>query len=211
MARLFAAMLLAPSPASPSATHFATATNSPLPSRRSLRDRRGFTLTEVIISALIFALLATGIFASAIYVRRQAEASVRESIALAVSTGFLEQLFACDFPIIATHIENRALNFPFVSRDGQALDQPRGLATMAATDWGQPIEVPLVDRRDASGNAIRGPRMRLWFIPAVERSVDTPGDAVDIRIRFRWDNGQSGRTGVFPERTLYVVRTRVST
>lgn len=163
------------------------------------------------MSTLIFALLAGGIFSSAIYVRRVAEANVRESIAVSVSNGFLEQIFSTDFPVIIQHIDNRTLNYPFVSRNGDPLNQPRGFALMNSTNWGQPISVPLVDRRNAAGVSIPGPQMRLWFIPSVERSADTPADAVDIRIRFRWDNGRSGATGVFPERTIFIVRTRIPT
>jgi len=163
------------------------------------------------VSTLIFALLAGGIFSSAIYVRRVAEANVRESIAVSVSNGFLEQIFATDFPVIIQHINDRALQYPFVSRNGDPLDQPRGFAPLNSTNWGQPLSVPLVDRRNEAGESIQGPQMRLWFIPSVDRSADTPADAVDIRIRFRWDNGRSAATGFFPERTILIVRTRVST
>lgn len=198
---------------SPRCSHlfFRPSARKPLACHNRAEYRRAFTLTEVVISALIFSMLAAGIFSSAIFVRRQAEASVRESIAVSVSTGFLEQLFATDFPVLIDHLSDRSRDFPFVSRDGEPLDRPRGLMAMDTTDWGDPIEVPLVDRRDAAGNQVPGPQMRLWFIPAVQRSTDTVNDAVDIRIRFRWDSGQSSRNGIFPERTLYVIRTRVST
>ena len=173
--------------------------------------RSGFTLVEVMISLTIFALLAAGLMYSALHVRFSAEAAVRESIAVAIATGFLEQMSAAEFQNLSNRIINRNSDFQFVSRDGQPLDPTRGLETMAQTAWGSPITVPLVDTRDDDGNIVDGPAMDFWFIPAVDFSVDAPVDCIDIRIRFRWDNGRSLRTGNYPERTLVMMRTRIST
>jgi len=169
----------------------------------------GFTLVEVVVSFFLFTLLAAGLFSSALQVRKWAEASVRESVSTAVATGFLEQLAATDFHNIINRIEDRSVPFSFVTQDGQALEPEKSLRPMDATDWGDPIEVPLVNKLDEDGNEIDGPAMDFWFIPSVERSADTPNEAVDIRIFFRWDNGQGRDEASLPVRSLFLVRTRV--
>jgi type II secretory pathway pseudopilin PulG len=169
----------------------------------------GFSLVEVVVSFFLFTLLAAGLFSSALQVRKWSEASVRESVATAVATGFLEQLAATDFPNIVNRIEDRSKPFAFVSRDGEPIEPSKSLKTMDETDWGDPIEVPLVNKLDEDGDPIDGPAMDFWFIPGVERSADTPNDSVDIRIRFRWDNGQGRDEDDLPVRSLFLVRTRV--
>jgi hypothetical protein len=161
------------------------------------------------ISMTIFALVSAGLIASALHVRFTAEAAVRESIAVAIATGFLEQMSASEFGNLSNRIIDRTSAFGFVSRDGQPLDPARGLEPMTETDWGEVLGVPLVDERDEDGNVIPGPVMNFWFIPAAGFSADALDDSIDIRIRFRWDNGRSQRTGRFPERTLIMMRTRI--
>lgn len=179
------------------------------PSRPRKPTKAGFTLVEVMISLLVFTMLAAGVFYSTLQARRMAEATVREAIAVAVAQGFLEQIAATDFPLLAAHLEDRTRIFPFVSRDGQFISPPKTLQLPSATGWGQPIKVPIVDRMNDAGERVDGPEMDFWFIPAVGFSTDTPNDAIEIRIRFRWDNGRSIATGFYPERTLVAVRTRI--
>jgi type II secretory pathway pseudopilin PulG len=169
----------------------------------------GFSLVEVVVSFFLFTLLAAGLFSSALQVRKWSEASVRESVSTAVATGFLEQLAATDFPIIIDRIEDRSKAFGFVSRDGEPIKPSKSLQTMDESDWGDPIEVPLVNKLDEDGDPIDGPAMDFWFIPAVERSADTPDNSVDIRIRYRWDNGQGRDEDDLPVRSLFLVSTRV--
>lgn len=138
-----------------------------------------------------------------------AEATVRESIAVAVATGFLEQMAATDFPLLVMHVDDRSRPFGFVSRDGQAITPSKTLRPAGATDWGQPIRIPIVDKLNDEGERVQGPEMEFWFIPAVARSEDTPNDAVEIRLHFRWDNGRSQATDFYPERTLVAIRTRI--
>lgn len=184
---------------------------NPKSHRDALAERKtGFTLVEVMISMTIFAVLAAGLIYGALHVRFTAEAAVRESIAVAIATGFLEQMSAAEFDNLSNRISNRNSTFQFVSRDGQELDPARGLETMTQTDWGDPMDVPLVDKRDEDDNIIQGPTMDFWFIPAAASSADALEDSIDIRIRFRWDNGRSQKTGRYPERTLVMVRNRIN-
>jgi type II secretory pathway pseudopilin PulG len=169
----------------------------------------GFTLVEVVVAFFLFTLLAAGLFSSAIQVRKWSEASVRESVSTAVATGFLEQLSASEFPNIINRIENRSQTFGFVAREGEPIVPAKTLRPMDETDWGDPIKVPLVLKFDEDGNEIEGPTMDFWFIPTVDRSVDTPSESVDIRIRYRWDNGQFRGVDNFPVRSLFLVRTRI--
>lgn len=178
-------------------------------SKRKAISKRGFTLVEVVIAFVIFTILAAGLFSSAMQVRKWGEASVRESISTAVATGFLEQLTATDFANIIDRIEDRSQPFGFVSRDGEPLTAAQSLRPMSASDWGDPIEVPLINRVDKDGNEVGGPSMKFWFIPSVERSADTPDNSVDIRIRYRWDSGQGRDESALPVRSLFLVRTRV--
>jgi len=178
-------------------------------SNRKAISKRGFTLVEVVIASFIFSILAAGLFSSAIQVRKWGEATVRESISTAVATGFLEQLTATDFANIIDRIEDRSQPFGFVSRDGETLTPAQSLRPMSASDWGDPIEIPLINRVDEDGDEIGGPSMKFWFIPSVERSADTPDNSVDIRIRYRWDSGQGRDESALPVRSLFLVRTRV--
>ncbi|MCC5842293.1 MAG: hypothetical protein JJT96_19410 [Opitutales bacterium] len=161
------------------------------------------------ISLLVFTILAAGIFYSTLQARRMAEANVREAIAVAVASGFLEQMAATDFPLLAQHLDDRTRIFPFVSRDGQFITPGKTLQLPNTTAWGEPIRVPIVDRINDAGERVDGPEMDFWFIPAVGFSTDTPNDAIEIRLQFRWDNGRSIATGFFPERTLVAIRTRI--
>jgi prepilin-type N-terminal cleavage/methylation domain-containing protein len=178
--------------------------------------KRGLTLMEVMISLVLFSLLAAGVFSATLQARRHAEANVREAIAVSVATGFLEQLAATDFPLLARHVDNRAINFPFIARDGRPVVPSKNLRPLNATGWGDPIEVPIRAEKDASGNVVldsdgnpQEALMDFWFIPMASRSTDTPGDAIEIAIHFRWDNGRSQATGFYPERRLVTLRTRV--
>jgi prepilin-type N-terminal cleavage/methylation domain-containing protein len=123
-------------------------------SERKAISERGFTLVEVVIASVIFSILAAGLFSSALQARKWAEASVRESVATAVATGFLEQLTATDFANIIDRIEDRSQPFGFVSRDGEPLTPAQSLRPMSASDWGETIEVPLINRVDKDGNEI---------------------------------------------------------
>lgn len=169
----------------------------------------GFTLIEVVVSFFLFTLLAAGLFSSALQARKWSEASVRESVSTAVAAGFLEQVAAADFANVTNRIDDRSESFAFVSQDGEPLSPAKSLRPMSETNWGDPIEVPLVNRLDEDGNAIGGPSMKFWFIPSVERSVDTPQESVDIRIRFRWDSGLGRDVEDLPVRSLFLVSTRV--
>jgi len=172
-------------------------------------SKRGLTLVEVMLSMIIFGFLAAAIFYTSLQIRQWAEANVREAIATSVATGFLEQLAATDFPLLAMHVDDRSRNFGFVSRDGQEIYPGRGLAARPPTDWGEVVRVPIVEKVDDTGEPVEGHQMDFWFVPVVERSGDTPNDAVEIEMRFRWDNGRSRASGRFPERSLIALRTRV--
>ncbi len=177
--------------------------------RRQRRSERGLTLVEVMLSMIIFGFLSAAIFYTTLQIRRWAEANVREAIATSVATGFLEQLAATDFPAMTAHLDDRSRHFGFVSRDGQEISPGQSLVSRQAADWGDALRVPLVEDVNAQGQVVEGPQMDFWFIPIVERSTDTPNEAVEIEMRFRWDNGRSRATGIFPERSLTAIRTRV--
>lgn len=65
------------------------------------RHRRGVTLLEVVIAMFIFAIVGAGLITGSMQLRRMAESNVYESNAHSVASGFLEQLFAIDYPVIS--------------------------------------------------------------------------------------------------------------
>lgn len=177
---------------------------------RSQSGTSAFTLVEVMVSMTLFAFLAAGTVYASLQARSWSEQIVRESIATAVASGFLEQMTAAEFAILMDSVVDRSQPFGFITRDGQALNPPKTLTPMSSTDWGDPIVVPLVDKRDDDGNVIVGPSMNMWLIPAAEAAVDSPNDAIAIRLHFRWQTGRKGGEEVTARRTLIALKTRVA-
>ncbi len=165
----------------------------------------GFSLVEVVISMVILTLLGAGIIAATLQIRRAAESTVRESLAVAIGTGFLEQLISSDYPILRNQADAGA-SWRFFTRDGTEESIP--LRPIGTTGDGTRIEVPLVTelKTDESGTSVDSETtMALWVLPMIDRAPDNSENALNIIIRLTWDDPRGRKT----TRSLAYVRSRV--
>ena len=168
-------------------------------------SRSGFSLVEVVLSMALLTLLGAGIVASTLQIRRAAESTVRESLAVAVGTGFLEQLISAEYPILRNHADSGS-SWRFFTRDGT--EESILLRSIGTTGNGTRIDIPLVTELKSDGSGGTGnseTTMGLWVLPMIDRAPGNGENALHINIRLTWDSPNGGQT----TRSLAYVRSRV--
>jgi prepilin-type N-terminal cleavage/methylation domain-containing protein len=84
------------------------------------RKTSGFTLVEVLLSLVIFAMIALGVTQTLILTRGIAESNIREVTANAVASGYLEQLKSMPYERIVSSVRDTSIPLPTVLSLGEA-------------------------------------------------------------------------------------------
>ncbi|MCC5807964.1 MAG: type II secretion system protein [Opitutales bacterium] len=163
------------------------------------RGRAGFSLIEVVVAMVLLSILAAGLISSTMHIRRAAEANMREALAVAVGTGFLEQLISAEYNLLQAAADTNAL-WDFFTRDGSP--EPVRIRPVGYDGDGDTIEIPLVT--DTEGQETTS--MPLQILPMVERADGNPDNALNIIVRIRWNEALSNEERT---RSFVYVRSRV--
>ncbi len=161
--------------------------------------RAGFSLVEVVVAMVLLAILAAGLISSTMQIRKAADSNMREALAVAVGTGFLEQLISAEFPLLQIAADNNVL-WDFFTRDGSP--EPIRIRPVGYDGEADSIEIPLVT--DTDGN--ESVTMPLQVLPMVERAEGNPDNALNIVVRIRWNEALSKEERT---RSFVYVRSRV--
>ncbi len=161
--------------------------------------RAGFSLVEVVVAMVLLTILAAGVISSTMQIRKTAESNMRESLAVAVGTGFLEQLISAEFPLLQIAADNNAL-WDFFTRDGSP--ESIRIRPVGYEGEGNTIEIPLITDVEGEETAT----MPLTVLPMVERAEGNPDNALNIIVRIQWNEALSGQERT---RSFVYVRSRV--
>lgn len=175
--------------------------------------RRGFTLTEVIVSALIFSIVAAGVVSATMMTGRLAYQNIYENTAYMVAQGYAEQIKSIQYARI-----RQALNDPVnhsIPTESLSLGSQESLGDLKQEDpltFGveQEKEVIVDIEKDASGTE-RNRIMRMWITPRGDDLAASGScwDSIEITIDFEWEvftgSGFTRESG-----DVRVVKTNVS-
>lgn len=159
----------------------------------------GFSLVEVLVAMALLVLLAAGVISSTLQIRKAAESNMRESLAVAVGTGFLEQLVSAEFPLLQLVTDSNG-EWDFFTRDGSP--EPIRIRPVGYEGTVDTIEIPLIT--DVTGAETS--TMELTVLPMVERAAGNPDNQLNIIVRIAWKEPLSD---VERTRSFVYVRSRV--
>ena len=165
-------------------------------------NRKGLTLTEIVIAMFAFAIISAGVLAGVTQARKMAESNVRENNAVAVAGGFMEQLLATDYTVVRRASNPTATDsdrtLRFVIRDGEFLD-----VLANSGDWVGPLRIPIGVGEDDDFDRY----MNFWM--EVELAPTTDGlPSLSKTVRYKWSDPFSRRDHI---RQISVVRAAATT
>ncbi len=161
--------------------------------------KSGLTLVEVIISLVVLSILAIGIIASVLQVRRTSESQVRAELAYGVANGFIEQIRGINY--------NSLAEFAFSGAQVELITQndTRIFVPVNSSEFTE-VRVPLTI--DADGETTTDMVFAFRVLVTVPTDASgTPLRMLSMRIPYRWwDPLIDGER----ERELTLVRSQVA-
>jgi len=163
--------------------------------------QKGFTLTEIMISLSILAMLALSLGVAILMARKLSDAAVYQGAALAATTNYMEQLLTMSYSTLQTAADStNPYTLPTQSSAGVADALVTGQANTKTINIGL----------NSSGNTQKSFQLvitpKLTDLVAVANAGNV--NAIEILLTYSW----KGPDSVVPhQRALRVVRSSVST
>lgn len=161
------------------------------------RETSGYSLVEVVIALTIFGFIALGITQNLVLTRGMAETGVREVTAVAVASGYIEQLKSMEYETILTSVRDPSAPLPTVLSHGVPDELLLGV-------WNEKDVV--IDQDWATGKE-RTMRMRI-FLEIDDLESSGQGRILALRLRYRWEDAKTRQER---ERILRTMRSYVPT
>ena len=152
---------------------------APHPNGLRWSDRRGLTLVEVMVAVGLFTILAGSVISAALYARKAAEVSLYESTAMAVCTGYMEQLKSMPYADLRNSITTGVVNAEL----DQGVPDPLNL-----NQWN--TRKILIDDNNYRGTR-KFAEMR-FYVQIVDRQPTSSRDLMMINIVAAWPDPVTG-------------------
>ncbi|TVP77178.1 MAG: type II secretion system protein [Puniceicoccaceae bacterium] len=166
----------------------------------NINRRSGLTLVEVIISLVVLSMLAIGIIASVLQVRRTSEAQVRGELAYAVANGFLEQVRGVNYNELSEASQSGA-NVELITRNNTFVEVAINSAEFTE------LRVPLSIDGDGSVATEMTFSFRVQIDVPIDSDTGAPLRMMSIRVPYRWWDPVINDER---QRELILVRSQVS-
>lgn len=162
------------------------------------KNRRGFSLIEILIAMAILAGLAASILAGALQVRKLAEDNVYQASADTIAAGFLEQLLGIAYAELKNSAKNSAV--PLATKINQNTSDP-----IYNGKW-TTVSLPIISNVTADGETV--PEVSIDVdVKAELRDMVLEGvDAMEIAIYYKYTNPTTQKQY---ERVLRTIRSSV--
>jgi len=178
-----------------------------------IAEKQGFSLVEIIVGMVLFALLAIGIASATLQSQRLAYQNIYKNTAFTVAQGYAEQIKSLGFnDVLSALIDHNNTPIPTKSLSTLGSSQTGDLEINDPLFFGQRNEkAVLIDiKRDASGNISHYQTMKVWITPEGDflgNQTNSLG-AIEISLLFEWQlDASTDRLG---RQQINLVKTDIS-